>query len=53
MLHHDTVVAPTKNQLVMKKGAAAVHNQHQHMAYLEQHEYDEFSSEEMDNVSSP
>ncbi|CAG7835852.1 unnamed protein product [Allacma fusca] len=50
MLHHDTLVAPTKTQIVIKKGLPTIWNENQHNAYLDQNEYDEFTSAEMDSA---
>ncbi|ODM92351.1 Cell division cycle 5-like protein [Orchesella cincta] len=49
MLHHDALVAPAENQVVTKgkTGMSSVFNQAQHLDYLEEHPYQEFSEEEM------
>lgn len=52
MLHHDAVVAPDDNQIVKKKGGRFIHNLAVHESYLETRDYQEFTSEEMDNVSN-
>jgi len=50
MLHHDAIVAPSDNQIVVKRGTSFVHNQTQHLDYLGKFQYDDVSEEEMKAV---
>lgn len=50
MLHHDALVAPSENQVVQKKGVTSIHNQAQHLTYLERHPYEEVSPDDMEQA---
>jgi hypothetical protein len=50
MLHHDALVAPADNQVVVKKGQNVVHNEQKHFSFLDQHPYDDITAEDMDKV---
>ena len=55
MLHHDAVYSPTLAQQGLvpgkkKQSQKAVANQAQHLAYLDQHPYDEFDKNDLDEV---
>lgn len=50
MLHHDALVAPSDNQVVSRKGQPTVFNEQKHFSFLENHKYDDISSEDMNEV---
>lgn len=50
MLHHDALVAPAENQIVTKRGMTTIHNQSQHLTYLEKHSYEDVSTDDMEQV---
>ena len=56
MLHHDAVYNPTMPQQGMipgskKQSQKSIANQAQHLAYLENHKYEKFSQNEIEEVS--
>ena len=56
MLHHDAVYNPTMSQQGIMPGSKkqsqkSIANQAQHLAYLENHKYEKFSQNEIEEAS--
>lgn len=55
MLHYDAAYTPTLSQLGVvpgKKGQKGAMNQAQHLAFLEQHKYDNYTEEDLNEAKS-